>query len=309
MDRERKGYSDYDPLEGFNDYEEENEAQDEYHRRTQQKVTRTEKSLKTVFGLIIAALVVLVLLLVAIFGIKNKISKNKDADETTVAAEETTADTAEGNYTPGLYSVTAAGSLRLREEHSMEGKQIMSVPSGTKLNITEIFFDEYAVNEEEKYWGKTDYKGNSAWVCLAFMTKENAAVVDESTTADTDVPSDNETTLAEAENTTNSSVVPGTSVSPIENTSVHESATGSSAVGTYSTGNYTYTGTDSKLHMRSGHTVSSDSIADIPAGEIFNVTEIVADENAESDALKYWGHISYSGYDGWVCMSVIDAAQ
>ena len=47
----------------------------------------------------------------------------------------------------------------------------MSVPSGTKLTISEVFIDENAAAPEEKYWGKTDYKGWTAWVSMTYLSK------------------------------------------------------------------------------------------------------------------------------------------
>ena len=78
--------------------------------------------------------------------------------------------TDETPYSPGDYIVTAEGSLRLRESHSTASQHIMSVPSGTVLTITEIYTDFNATTSEEKYWGKTYYKGWTAWVALKYLS-------------------------------------------------------------------------------------------------------------------------------------------
>lgn len=268
----------------------------------------SKKSLKIIFAAIIAILTVLVLILAIFFGIKKAKDGSEDKENgsaTTLSDEESTsAEDEKDIYSPGYYTVASEGSVRLREDHSLESEKLKSIPRGKKVNITEIFTDEKTDNETAKYWGKTEFEGVTGWVCIAFLTKDG----DNGTPVISTTVSEKETTTEkETEETTTEKKPEETTAKPEEKTTVPEPATeGSSSLGGYTAGKYSFSSSDSSLHMRDAASIDGSSINDIPSGSSFNVTEIREDPNATSDVLRYWGKISYNGIEGWVCMGVLN---
>ena len=270
-------YEDYS--EGVDNLPEEN---DEYYGNDDGGAKKgPDKSVKTMIGILIAVLLVFVILLGVFVAMKKK-NANKPANSGNVAtptdAITTELVTTEADLYPlGEYIVTTDGSLRLREDHSTEAKHIMSVPNGTRLSITEVYIDPNATNPEEKYWGKTDYKGWTAWVALAYLTRSDAAT-----------PGAEVTTLE------------GESGATLPN-GVTTTAAQGSTTGKYTTGKYVVTA-DEFLRVREDHSVDSEALTQIDADEEITILEIYHDTDAEDDTLEYWGKVSYDGYVGWVAM-------
>ena len=133
-----------------------------------------KKNTATLVISVIIAVALLLLIVVIGMAIAKKNESKGNAESNAFSSTETTAgqtirdDSAasETAYSPGEYTVPVEGNLRLREDHSADAKHIMSVPGGTTLTITEIYVDENASDPAEKYWGKTEYKGWTAWVTM-----------------------------------------------------------------------------------------------------------------------------------------------
>lgn len=97
----------------------------------------------------------------------------KDAVATTAAAQENTtkaATTVIGDYAPGAYTVTSTYPLKLRSEHNSNSTNLAQIPTGTAINVTEVYCDSSA-EEYLQYWGKISYEGNTGWVALYYTQK------------------------------------------------------------------------------------------------------------------------------------------
>lgn len=307
-DYDEDEYDDEYPEDEYGDYPEENEQQ--MNRRPAPK--KPDKSMKIIIAVVIAALLLAVALIATFFGVRNAIKEKENepaqnAVTTTYNIIVPTTGQAAAKYTTGVYEVSAEGSLRLRADHSMTAEHIMSVPKGTQLNIIEIYFDQAAVADEQ-YWGKTDYKGWTAWVCLSFM-KQISSTLPANAGATTTAADGAVTTTAvvPGETTTALSGTPATTAATVPVATTAAPATSSAPVvssGDYSEGTYYYSGS-SNLHMREDHAITAESIVDIPTDTSIEVLEIYYDSSAE-DGFQYWGRIHYEGTDGWVCMTVLD---
>lgn len=285
MDDDKVKYYPYEDYSEGGEKKEENYSES-YEERGSNK--RPEKSVKTLIGILVAVLLVLVILLGVFVAMKKK-GQNKPANSNNVAtasdAESTTAETVTTEaelYPVGDYIVSAEGSLRLREDHSTDSKHIMSVPSGTKLTISEVFIDDKAATPEEKFWGKTDYKGWTAWVAMNYLTKAAASGTEE-TTAEGESGFEGVTTL------------PG------------ETTTKSASAEKYEVGKYVVTA-DEFLRVREDHDVNSEAVSQIDRDEEITILEIYHDEEADDPTLEYWGKVSYDGYVGWVAMHYTEPA-
>ena len=246
------------------------------------------RPVKSLLALLVAVLVVFAVLCGVYFAKNKKDSKNTPANSsdvvtTTEFATEKVTTEAE-LYQPGDYIVSADGSLRLREEHSIESKHIMSVPNGTRLTISEIYIDTAAATPEEKFWGKTDYKGWTAWVAMAYLTRSGSlpASATGSDAPQPGVTSDASVTSAAGETTTGKS---------------------GASTGAYSTGKYKVTADDyGFVRLRESHSVDSDSIDEIETGEQITILEVYHDTETDDEILEYWGKVSYNGTVGWVAL-------
>lgn len=252
----------------------------------------SKKSVKSLVILLVAVLVVFAVLC-GIYLAKNKKdgkdtpANSSDVVTTTEPVSERVTTEAE-LYQPGEYVVSADGSLRLREEHSVESKHIMSVPNGTRLTITEIYIDTAATKAEEKFWGKTDYKGWTAWVAMAYLAKEGSQPA-ASTGTDAPVPG---VTGLPGETATTSSTGTETTTKKSD-----------SSTGAYSTGKYKVDAEEvGFVRLRESHSVDSESIDEIEYGEEITILEVYHDTDADDDTLEYWGKVSYGGNVGWVAM-------
>ena len=241
-----------------------------------------EKSVKTLIGILVAVLLVLVILLGIAAAVKKNKNKTANGDNVATGSDavtgisETVTTEAE-LYPTGDYIVSAEGSLRLREDHSIDAKHIMSVPSGTKLTISEVFIDTNAATPEEKFWGKTEYKGWTAWVAMNYLSKAAGA--------------DAEATTLEGE-----SGMAGATTLPGETTT--KSGTG----GKYEVGKYVVTAETGFVRIREDHDVESEALSEIETDEEITILEVYHDEDADDDTLEYWGKVSYDGYTGWVAL-------
>lgn len=242
----------------------------------------SDKSVKTLIGILVAVLLVFVILLGIFVALKKKgkdgagtASTNATVTDAAVtnAVEQVT--TEEERYQPGEYTVIADGNVRLREDHSVDSKHIMSVPTGTKLTISEVYIDSAATEEDQKFWGKTEYKGWTAWVALAYLSRSDGTA--EATTAAGGV---------------------GVAITTADG----ETTTGDSSTGRYSTGKYVVTADIGFLRLREDHDVTSEELSQIETDEEITILEIYHDTNADAESLEYWGKVSYDGYVGWVAM-------
>ncbi|MBR5218646.1 MAG: SH3 domain-containing protein, partial [Clostridia bacterium] len=59
------------------------------------------------------------------------------------------------------------------------------------------------------------------------------------------------------------------------------------------------------LNMREDHSVSSLSIAQIPANATITIVDVYHDANSTNPYAKYWGKTTYSGITGWVAMGYL----
>ena len=266
------------------------EENDGYYQDDGGSQKGSDKSIKTLIGILVAVLLVFVILLGVFVAMKKKDKDGNPAGSNATATDAIAGTTAyvpeqvtteEQRYQPGEYVVTAQGNVRLREDHSIDSKHIMSVPSGTKLTITEVYIDAAAADDEQKFWGKTDYKGWTAWVALAFLSKSDGAgtATPEATTAEG--ASDTAATTAAADETTTKK---------------------DDAAGAYSTGKYVVTSDVGFVRLREGHSVDTDGLAEIPTDEEITVLEVYHDEDADDESLEYWGKVSYDGEVGWVAL-------
>ena len=280
MDDNKVKYYPYEEYsEGVDQFPQENNG---YYQDDGGSKKSSDKSVKTLIGILVAVLLVFVILLGIFVALKKK---GKDGADTansnatfsdalvTNAAEQVT--TEEERYQPGEYVVIADGNVRLREDHSVDSKHIMSVPNGTKLTISEVYIDAAASEDDQKFWGKTEYKGWTAWVALAYLAKSDSAA--EATTAAGGV---------------------GVAIPTADGGTTNAD----SSTGPYSTGKYVVTADIGFLRLREDHDVTSEELSRIETDEEITILEIYHDTNAEAESLEYWGKVSYYGEVGWVAL-------
>ena len=85
-----------------------------------------------------------------------------------VPTEEAFGETDEmAEYWPGTYTVPASGgAVRLWEDHASDASPVGTIPAGTELTVTEVYFDALAGKPEDRDWGQTEYEGQTGWVRL-----------------------------------------------------------------------------------------------------------------------------------------------
>ncbi len=273
----------------------------------------SEKIVRICIAAIIVAIVVVAILATTVM------SMTKNEEETTLPAEESTLATGENTtllpeattspaekYAPGTYTVKVGdnGRLNLRKEPSKDGEQILTILTGTLLEITEIKYDATA-EEDFQYWGRTLHKGWDAWVSMKYLVNaysESIVTPGEVTTA----PAEG-TTAAEEQTTT--AVTPeettAAATAPEATTAAPEAIKGSSASFSFSTGTYKVIA-EPHLNMRENHDVGSLSIAQIPANSTVTVEDVYHDANSTNEYTKYWGKVTFGGYTGWVAMGYLE---
>lgn len=254
-----------------------------------------DKMLRLIIVAVIAGLIILVVLITMLLGSGSK-KENNDNEETitdagavlpedsvTVSGEGSiTGNTETDGYTPGYYTVNVGpnGTLTLRKEAAATSEAILSIPNGTKLQISEVVFNS-AASEGLQYWGKTEYLGWNAWVCMTYLAKAYSGDVvtpDEVTTAPpvTENPTDAPTDKPTEEPTE----------APSETLAENEY----------------YVNVDPSLNMRAEPSTDSDKIASIPNGSKVKVLDTYENPEAQDVIVKVWAKIEYSGVTGWVAM-------
>ncbi len=290
-----------------NNYEDEIfEEAEENEEASAESKGKSERLLRICLAAVIVAVVVIAILASVVITM----SKQNNEEETTLPEETTTAFTEEittspaEKYAPGQYTVNVGGNgkLNLRKDPSKDGEQILAIPNGTLLTITEIKYDAEA-DEDTQYWGRTVYLGWDAWVSMKYLANaysESVVTPGEQTTAAAE-----ETTTAGEESTTAGTQETTTAGSTAETTTaVQETTTYSGASSAYATGTYTVTA-DPHLNMRENHDVSSLSVAQIPLNSTISIVEVYYDADSTNEYTKYWGKTTFGGITGWVAMGYL----
>ncbi len=287
----------------FNDDEvfEEGEQQPEANESGTGKnaaLTRICIAVMVVFG------VVIIILVSVLLGLKQNKGEETTVDETTTLPVEITT-APEERYETGQYTVNVGGTgtLNLRKEPTKDAEQLISVPHGTLLNITEIKYDAQG-DDKTQYWGKADYLGWTGWVSMTYLVKaytEGIVTPGELTTAAVESTTGTEGTTG-AESTT---APEATTAAPEVTTAAPEATTSSGAGSAYSTGKYTVDA-QPHLNMRDDHSVNALAIAQIPDNAEVTVVDVYYDSNSTDSYTKYWGKVTYGGITGWVAMGYLE---
>lgn len=293
-------------------FEDENEQNEDVSEKKEK--VNPEKLVRICIAAIIVAVVVVALLVTTVISMRsNEEETTLPADETTTLTEEITTSPAE-KYAPGEYTVKVGekGTLNLRKEPSKDAEQILGIPSGTLLEITEIKYDETA-EEDSQYWGRTEYLGWDAWVSMKYLVNAYSDTVvtpGEITTSAEETTSSSDETTASPEQTTAAPEVTtaapeATTAAPEVTTAAPETTTSASAGSAFSTGTYTVTA-DPHLNMRENHDVGSLSIAQIPHNSTVTVVDVYYDEDSTNSYTKYWGKVTFGGVTGWIAMGYLE---
>lgn len=287
----------------FNDDEvfEEGEQQPEANESGTGKnaaLTRICIAVMVVFG------VVIIILVSVLLGLKQNKGEETTVDETTTLPVEITT-APEERYEIGQYTVNVGGTgtLNLRKEPTKDAEQLISVPHGTLLNITEIKYDAQG-DDKTQFWGKADYLGWTGWVSMTYLVKaytEGIVTPGELTTAAVESTTGTEDTTG-AESTTAPET---TTAAPEVTTAAPEATTSSGAGSAYSTGKYTVDA-QPHLNMRDDHSVNALAIAQIPDNAEVTVVDVYYDSNSTDSYTKYWGKVTYGGITGWVAMGYLE---
>ncbi len=255
------------------------------------------------FGVAIIALVSILL------GLKQKEPTETTVDETTTMPVEITT-SPEERYEVGQYTVNVGGTgtLNLRKEPTKDAEQLISVPHGTLLNVTEIKYDAEG-DDKTQFWGKADYLGWTGWVSMTYLVKaygEGVVTPGEVTTAgeETTAIAGTESTTEAAEATTTASEAT-TAAPEVTTAASSETTTASGAGSAYSTGKYTVDA-QPHLNMRDDHSVNALAIAQIPDKAEVTVVDVYYDSNSTDSYTKYWGKVTYGGITGWVAMGYLE---
>ncbi len=277
-----------------------------------------EKVLKIVLGAVIVALIVVVVLVSLLLGTgAGKDDETTLPEETTISAgtEEITTSAAE-KYKAGQYTVNVGenGRLNLRKEASKDAEQLITVPNGQLLTVTEVIYDATA-EEGSQYWGKSSYLGWEGYVAMVYLANAYSSSIvtpGEVTTAETEATTGaaEETTTAAStetttkkpnETTTAASTSEATTAKPAETTTTaNSSVTGATTPGKYTVDAQPY------LNMRDDHNVGALAIAQIPDKETVTVVEVYHDSKSTDKYTQYWGKITYAGITGWVAMGYLE---
>lgn len=68
--------------------------------------------------------------------------------------------------------VVADGGLKLREDFNLESKEIMVIPDGEMVTITEELISEEEINGVTGHWTKIEYYRERGWVFGGYLSKE-----------------------------------------------------------------------------------------------------------------------------------------
>ncbi len=250
-----------------------------------------------VFGVAIIVLVSILL------GLKQKNPEESTVDETTTLPVEITT-SPEERYEVGQYTVNVGGTgtLNLRKEPTKDAEQLISIPHGTLLSVTEIKYDAEGDNKTQ-FWGKAEYLGWTGWVSMTYLVKaytEGIVTPGELTTA-----GEESTTATEGTTASEATTAPEVTTAPEATTAAPENTTSSSAGSAYSTGKYTVDA-QPHLNMREDHSVTALAIAQIPDKAEVTVVDVYYDSSSTDSYTKYWGKVTYGGITGWVAMGYLE---
>lgn len=285
-------------MEDNNNYTYTHEAQKE----------RPEKSVKVIFGVVVAALFVLSILLGVLFGMHETAEDETTTEapvETSTQLDETTTEEP-ALYKTGEYSVQTGGySLRFRTEHSRDAESITDIPDGTKLTVTDVYYDETA-EEEFQYWGQVTYLGHTGWVTLSYLQKEysdNVVTPEDLTVEEGTTEEATSTVSAEAETTTKApSTETTTKSSSAETTTAASTTTPTTG---YTAGDYKIATGGYTLTFRKSASTTGEAIMSIADGTTLSVVEVV-DTGASNSTTRYWGKVTYLGHTGYVSMAYLE---
>lgn len=216
-------------------------------------------------------------------------------------------------YKKGIYEIYA-DELKVRKTASVSSEKIGVLEKGMHVEVTDVSGN----------WGKIQYRGSSAWICLDYTTMivsapEGSAAVTQApvTTTVKPVTQTPVTTTArpvtQAPVTTTAKPVTQapvtTTAKPVTQASVTTTAKQTSvssasvtvqttpavttAVRTYKTGAYK---TSDYLNYRAGSNVNAEKYGVIPQFTNINVYEVSAN----------WGRTEYGGKSCWVCLDYAD---
>lgn len=272
-----------------------------YEEEEQEQEAKPERSLKVIFGFVVAGLAILAIALGIYFGIRS--AEGNEPSTQTPTTEESPSTTevsnvAQSPYKPGLYAIETDGiPLKLRKDHSSTAETILTIPNKTEVNVLEVFFDEASADNDFKYWGRISYKGRPGWVSMKYLKKaysDNVVTPDDITTTTSASTTDTSTTQPVSETTTG-----GASTS-----TTAPSTTNAATQNKYPTGNYAVSAGGQGLNIRSSSSSGSSKLGTLEDGEAVTVLEVI-DTNGSDETTRYWGKISYEGKTGYVCMAYL----
>lgn len=157
-----------------------------------QTYTYKKKNKQTVSipKLILLIVAVAVIAVAAITGARMG-TKKAEKESSAAAAKEAASRAAEAStvpvakYSAGTYKVETGGyTLLIREQPSKSAGDKGEIPDNTGITITEISEDPEAADENYRYWGKTQYNGETGWVPMGYLE----LVSGESTSEEENVP-------------------------------------------------------------------------------------------------------------------------
>lgn len=271
-----------------------------YEKENEKK--STDRPVKAIFAVVVAALIVLSVVLGILFGMQ----ETDVEEETTIPVESTTEEIVETTtlpeelYKAGDYIVATGGySLRFRKDHAKDAESITDIPDQTQLTVTEIYYDETA-EEDFKYWGKVVYLGHTGWVTMSYLENafsEDIVTPEETTTGD-------ETTSVESTTATSTQQNPSTEPTTSASQNVTETTT-QAATSKYSAGDYKIATGGYTLTLRQSASATATAILSIADGTQITVLEVV-DTGAANGNTRYWGKIVHLGHTGYVAMSYLE---
>ncbi|MBQ2759219.1 MAG: hypothetical protein IKJ88_06095 [Clostridia bacterium] len=267
----------------------------------------TDRPVKAIFAVVIAALIVLSVVLGILFGMQET-----DTQETTTELAETTTEEMvetttlpEELYKAGDYIVATGGySLRFRKDHAKDAESITDIPDKTQLTVTEIYYDETA-EEDFKYWGQVVYLGHTGWVTMSYL--ENA--FSEDIVTPEELPTDESTTAVESTTAAEGTTAASTQQNPTTETTTAASSnttetTTQATASKYTAGDYKVVTGGYTLTLRQSASATATAILSIPEHSQITVLEVV-DTGVANGNNRYWGKIVHLGHTGYVSMAYL----
>ena len=181
------------------------------------------------------------------------------------------------NFQTGRYVTTTR--LNVRKTATSSSEKLGELEKGTQITVAQV----------EGSWGRINYKGTNAWVCLDYAEK----------IAESDVkpPASQTPAVTEAAPVTASAApvttVPVTSVTSANPVTQPPVTTVTTAAKEYKKGMYR---TNDYLNYREKPDVNSALYGVIPVGTQINISEVSG----------RWGRTEYNGKKCWVCLDYAD---